>query len=118
MAEIVSKYIASKTTEPEVEKQEDASTETTFTKPKTLFHAIDKSALPSHEKTPLRLMQEGLTVLFAGGETGSRLLAHTVFHLLSNPEILEKAKKEVLEAAGDSNQLPDVKVLEGLPWLV
>lgn len=115
MARVVAKYVASKATDPEVPKQDDANDKI---KPKTLFHAIDKSNLPPHEKTPLRLTQEGLTVLFAGGETTSRLLCHTVYHLLANPEALEKVKKEVLEAAGDSKKLPDVKVLEGLPWLV
>ena len=115
MSKVVAKYVATKATEPEVEKQDDASNRI---KPKTLFHAIDKSNLPPQEKTPLRLTQEGLTVLFAGGETGSRLLAHTVYHLLANPDVLEKVKKEILEAVGDSEERPDIKVLESLPWLV
>ena len=115
MAKVVAGYVASKATDPEVKKQEVTDNDT---KPKTLFHAIDNSNLPPHEKTPLRLTQEGLTVLFAGGETGSRLLSHTVYHLLANPKVLENVKKEVLEAAGNSKELPDVKVLEGLPWLV
>ena len=115
MARVVAEYVASKTTDPELKTQEVTNNST---KPRTLFHAIDNSNLPPHEKTPLRLTQEGLTVLFAGGETGSRLLSHTVYHLLANPKVLEKVKKEVLEAAGDSKELPDVKVLEGLPWLV
>ena len=118
MAEVVAQYIASKTTEPEIKKKDDSNTKIPFAKPKTLFHAIDNSSLPSNEKTPLRLAQEGLTILFAGGETGSRLLSHTVYHLLCNPEVLKKVKKEVLEGAGDSKKLPDVKVLENLPWLV
>lgn len=113
MASIVSKYMASKP-----EEDQDELIATKAVKPRTLFHAIEASSLPPHEKAPTRLAQEGLTVLFAGGETGSRLLAHTVYHLLKNPEILEKVRKEILDAAGDSNQLPDMKALEALPWLV
>ncbi|EIT74228.1 cytochrome P450 [Aspergillus oryzae 100-8] len=112
MASIVSKYMASKP-----EEDQDELIATKAVKPRTLFHAIEASSLPPHEKAPTRLAQEGLTVLFAGGETGSRLLAHTVYHLLENPEILEKVRKEILDAAGDSNQLPDMKALEALPWL-
>ena len=115
MAKMVAKYVAKKATDPEVEGQDDAGNKI---KPKTLFHALYKSNLPPHEKSPLRLKQEGLTVLFAGGETGSRLLSHTMYHLLANPEVLEKVKKEILEAVGDSKERPDIKVLEGLPWLV
>ena len=115
MARVVAKYVASKATDSEVEKQDDTNNKI---KPKTLFHAIDKSSLPPHEKTPLRLTQEGLTILFAGGETGSRALSHTVYHLLANPEVLEKVKHEILEVAGESKERPDIKVLEGLPWLV
>lgn len=116
MASVVAKYVEAKSTEAKVEKQDEI--ETVFVKPKTIFHAMDRSNLPPHEKTPLRLQQEGLTVLFAGAETGSRLLAHTVYHLLDNPAVLKKVQKEVLDAAGNSNKIPDVKVLEGLSWLV
>ena len=112
---VVAKYVVKKATDPEVEGQDDAGNKI---KPKTLFHAIDKSNLPPNEKSPLRLKQEGLTVLFAGGETGSTLLSHTMYHLLANPKVLEKVKEEILEAAGDSKEWPDIKVLEGLPWLV
>ena len=116
MARVVAKYIAGKSIE--AKSGTHAETGVSSIKPKTIFHSIDRSNLPPHEKTPLRLQQEGLTVLFAGGETGSRLLAHTVYHLLDNPEVLCKVKTEVLDAAKDSNKIPDVKVLEGLPWLV
>lgn len=115
MKDIVSSYIKERETEKPPHQQKD---EAEKVKPKTIFHSIDQSGLPSKEKTPLRLYQEGLTVLFAGGEIGSRLLAHTIFHLLKNPDILSKVKEEILEVASNSNRIPDVKVLETLPWLV
>lgn len=115
MGRIAAEYVAHRSPDKgKLEFEEDEKN----TKPLTIFHSIDRSALPKEEKTSLRLMQEGLTVLYAGGETGSRLLAHTIYHLLDNPEILEKVRKEILDAAGDSKDLPDVKVLESLPWLV
>ncbi|KAH6606462.1 cytochrome P450 monooxygenase [Trichoderma cornu-damae] len=114
MGGLAAEYVAHRSTERgKREFEEDEKN----IRPLTIFHSIDRSALPEEEKTTARLMQEGLTVLLAGGETSSRLLAHTVFHLLDNPEILEKVKKEILDAAGDSKDLPDVKVLESLPWL-
>lgn len=113
MASIVSKYLAAK---PKESPEETVASKTV--KPRTLFHAIEASSLPPHEKHPTRLAQEGLTILFAGGETGSRLLAHTIYHLLKNRDILEKVQKEILDAAGDSNHLPDMKTLESLPWFV
>lgn len=115
MASIAAQYITSKAREPELTKPLG---EQKTTKPRTLFHAIEASGLPPHEKLPRRLAQEGLTILFAGGETGSRLLAHTVYHLLCNPAVLGQVRNEVWDAVGDSNTLPDVKVLESLPWLV
>ncbi|KAL7800573.1 cytochrome P450 [Trichoderma afarasin] len=114
MGRIAAEYVAHRNTDKgKLEFEEDEKK----VKPLTIFHSIDRSALPKEEKTSLRLMQEGLTVLYAGGETGSRLLAHTIYHLLDNSEILAKVRKEILDAAGDSKDLPDVKVLESLPWL-
>ncbi|KAL1619767.1 hypothetical protein SLS56_009968 [Neofusicoccum ribis] len=116
MAEIVSNYVAADRTPADSDKKVHDE-ERAFSKPKTIFQAIENSALPAHEKSPSRLAQEGLTVLFAGGETGSRVLANTVYHLLANPDILNKVKGEIFEAAEGSEKLPDVKVLERLPWL-
>ncbi|KAI1345612.1 cytochrome P450 [Xylaria sp. FL0043] len=114
MREIVSSYTKTRKSEKSFSQEGD---ETKKVKPETIFHSIDESSLPPAEKTPLRLYQEGLTVLFAGGETGSRLLAHTIFHLLDNPEVMSKVKGEIEGAIGDSGRVPDVKVLETLPWL-
>lgn len=119
MSEIVSDHVKSEPTGLEAEEHKAAAgRQRAFAKPRTIFHAIESSGLPHSEKTPARLAQEGLTVLFAGGETGSRVLANTVYHLLANAEVLEKVKGEVFAAAAGSNKLPDVKELEKLPWLV
>ncbi|PTB65475.1 cytochrome P450 [Trichoderma citrinoviride] len=114
MGKIAADYVAHRNTEKgKREFEEDLNNE----KPLTIFHSIDRSTLPQEEKTSDRLMQEGLIVLFAGSDTISRLLSHTIYHLLDNPELLDKVRKEILDAAGDCKDLPDVKVLETLPWL-
>ncbi|KAK5999321.1 hypothetical protein QM012_005596 [Aureobasidium pullulans] len=112
MMQTVSNYVSeqSKTGLGEIAEEKEKI------KPKTLFHAIDRSQLAGDEKNPQRMYQEGLTVLFAGGETGSRLLAHTMFHLLDNPDILEKVKDEIAGVYRSSNGSPEVKMLERLPW--
>ncbi|KAI0975889.1 cytochrome P450 [Xylaria arbuscula] len=112
MREIVSSYTKTRN----IDKPSSKDGSEPKIKPETIFHSIDDSSLPLTEKTPLRLYQEGLTVLFAGGETGSRLLAHTIFHLLDNPEIMKKVLAEIEGAIDSSGQIPDVKVLETLPW--
>ena len=116
MEKVVDKYIVDRPAK--IGGLERDEPKISLVKPKTLFHSIDRSSLPSQEKTPERMLQEGLTVLFAGAETGARLLAHTVYQLLEHPDVLERVKNEVLEAAAGSNKIPDVKVLEDLPWLV
>jgi hypothetical protein len=121
MEKLVAEYFAMKDKQPpaqEPKQQADSSAKIGLQRPLTLFHAIDKSSLPAHEKDAKRLQQEGATMLFAGGETTARLLAHTMFHLLDHPDILQKVKDEILKAAGETNRILDLKTLESLPWLV
>ena len=116
MPGIVANYVASRDA-AKGDELSGSDTKISYTKPKTIFHAIDKSALAASEKTPLRMKQDGLAVLFAGSETIARVLSHTMYHLLANPEILQEVRIEISAAVGNSNGLPDVKILEGLPWL-
>jgi cytochrome P450 len=87
-------------------------------RPLTLFHAIDQSSLSAPEKRPDRLLQEGMTLLFAGGETVAHSLSHIMFHLLDNPEIYSKIKRELDEATPMGETIPSLHTLERLPWLV
>lgn len=121
MTSLVTEYIATRDDRPyliEKELKGDSNTKISLERPPTLFHSIERSALPPHEKSAIRLQQEGTTMLFAGSETTARLLAHTIFHLLDNPNIVQRIKDELLEAMGDDEQIPDLKVLEKLRWLV
>jgi hypothetical protein len=121
VANLVAEYITSKENKSQSKEQKpqgDSSAKVGLERPPTLFHAIDRSSLPPQEKSATRLHHEGATILFAGSETTARLLAHTIFHLLDNPGILQKVKHEVLEATGETNRVADLKTLESLPWLV
>jgi cytochrome P450 len=87
-------------------------------RPASIFEAIDQSSQPECEKTAPRLIQEGVTLLFAGGETVARSLTHTIFYLLDNPDIYAKVKREIDEATPEGEQIPSYQTLRGLPWLV
>ncbi|KAL7943922.1 cytochrome P450 [Trichoderma barbatum] len=118
MKGLVSEYMTTRDDRPQLEREKPhgGSAKISMQRPPTLFHAIERSTLPPHEKNATRLQQEGATMLFAGSETTARLLAHTIFHILDNPDILQKIRGEILEAVAD-NKIPDLKVLEKLPWL-
>ncbi|RFU72711.1 cytochrome p450 [Trichoderma arundinaceum] len=120
MTSLVAEYIATREDRPHLAEKTvegDSKVKTSLERPPTLFHSIERSALPPHEKNAFRLQQEGTTMLFAGSETTARLLAHTMFHLLDNPYIVLNIRKELWEVMGDDKQIPDLKILEKLPWL-
>ena len=84
----------------------------------TIFQTILSSTLPGEEKRAERMGQEAFIIVVAGSDTISRILTAGTFHLLNNPPVLEKLKKELWEAMPDPYQNADIKVLEELPWLV
>ncbi|KAJ9492516.1 hypothetical protein VN97_g701 [Penicillium thymicola] len=61
----------------------------------TLFHALLDSKLPPKEKAPDRLSQEVFTVISAGGETTAKNLTTITFHLLNNPDKLQRLQDEL-----------------------
>lgn len=87
-------------------------------RPLTLFHAIDQSSLSAPGKRPDRLLQEGMILLFAGGDTVGHTLSHIMFHLLDNPDIYSEIKTELDEATPAGETIPSLHTLERLPWLV
>jgi hypothetical protein len=87
-------------------------------KPLTIFHSIDDSPLPPHEKVARRLTEEGTTIILAGGETVAHTLTHLFFHLLDNPEIYAEVKNEIDEATPAGELIPSLRTLQRLPLLV
>ncbi|RDW57302.1 hypothetical protein BP5796_12752 [Coleophoma crateriformis] len=78
----------------------------------TIFHDIINSDLAPKEKTLDRLWQEGQTFVAAGTETTAWCLTVITFHLLQNPEILQKLQDELRESKATSSTQ-----LEKLPYL-
>lgn len=83
----------------------------------TIFQALRDSHLPPHEKTDERLMDEGLILVGAGGETTAQTLAVLVFHLLKNPVALSKLTDELRTAIPDRRNHPPWQKLEQMPYL-
>ncbi len=83
-----------------------------------LFESIDESTLPAHEKDEERLAQEGFTMIGAGGETTSRVLAIAMFHILSNPDILKRLQEEIMTVMPNASEMPSGKALEESTYLV
>ena len=85
---------------------------------KTIFEEMRDSNLPPEQKTVDRLKEEGFVLVLAGGDTSAKVLTALTYHLLSNPDILQRLKKELVEAMPDPNVSMSGAKLEQLPYLV
>lgn len=86
----------------------------------TVLDAIYQSdLLGPEEKTLARMMAETQALIGAGTETTGNTLSTLVFHVLSNPTILQKLKAELNDAAHDRNSsgLLEFKILDKLSYL-
>ena len=84
----------------------------------TIFHELLSSkTLPSQEKTPTRLAQEGQILVQGGTLTTSWAISLATFHLLNRPSTLRKLRDELFEAIPDPNEVVPVARLENLPYL-
>jgi len=101
----------------EVESTLSTSTEENKSGNKNIFQELRDSGLPPAEKTVHRLMDEGLILIGAGGETTAQTLAVLTFHLLQHPSFLKKLVKELREAIPDRQSHPPWQTLERLPLL-
>lgn len=92
----------------------DPSTKTSHP---TLFHELLQGDVPATEKSVNRLVQEAQIVVSAGTETTAWCLSVISFHLLSNPSILERLRKELKEAIPGPDKPVPVETIEQLPYL-
>lgn len=83
----------------------------------TIFHELLNSDLSSEEKTLRRLVEEGQTVVAAGAVTTAHYLKFTSYHLLTNPDILQKLKAELETVMPNPNEPASLQKLEQLPYL-
>ncbi|EGC49196.1 cytochrome P450 [Histoplasma capsulatum var. duboisii H88] len=91
--------------------------ETEISKGYTLIDQILDSNLEVEEKTPERILQEIRSTTAAGIETTSNAPTVITYHLLDNPDKLQKLQNElsILEDGGNSEQ--QVHELGKLPYL-
>lgn len=80
--------------------------------PRTLVHEIVQSRLPPPEKSFERIFDEVSTTTGAGYETTGFVMRIAIFHIYSNPKILQELRAELARA-------PDhvLETLEQLPYL-
>ncbi|KAF2143970.1 uncharacterized protein K452DRAFT_246052 [Aplosporella prunicola CBS 121167] len=88
-------------------------------RPPTVFEAIyNSSLLGVEDKTPERLAWEAETILGAGTETTGMTLCTLVYHLQTNPKILERLKEELMSCSSLPREaMVDFRTLNGLPYL-
>jgi len=84
---------------------------------KTVFGSLIESNLPPEEKSVQRLGDEAIALFVAATETISWALSVITYHVLANPEILEKLTAEVSQVVNDNGELPSWAGLEKLPYL-
>lgn len=87
------------------------------THPRTIVHEIMESKLPPSEKLHDRVFEDVSTVTGAGFETTASVLRLTSFHMFSNAEIRQRLRAELASIGAKSDNLPDLKILEQLPYL-
>lgn len=85
---------------------------------RTVFHEMLNSKLPPHELTLDRLHHEAASILGGGIDTTKTALTVASFFVLSNPEIYQRLRQELIEAIPDTSaKPPTLAQLEALPYL-
>jgi cytochrome P450 len=99
------------------EEMEDIVKQKMSTQP-TLFHEILDASIPPAEKTPERLGQELHTVVTAGTETTANTMSVITYHLLENPDKLQRLRDEIQQLEPNNSAEIKIQKLEQLPYLV
>ncbi|KAL6719251.1 hypothetical protein ACLMJK_003488 [Lecanora helva] len=82
-----------------------------------LYHALLASNLPEDEKRPERMAHEGFEILLAGSDTTARTMGIAMFHLISNPAVAYKLKRELETVMLRPRDVVELKTLQELPYL-
>lgn len=85
--------------------------------PRTIVNGILESDLPPTEKTFPRIYDDVLTVGGAGFETTASVLRLIIFHVFSNPEIIQRLRNELAQVSSGSSEAIKLAQLEQLPYL-
>lgn len=86
---------------------------------RTIVHEIADSKLPAAEKALPRVLSDVQVIVSAGLETLSGVLRLLLYHVFSNPEILQRLRAELAVVKTDSygGDAMKLKQLEQLPYL-
>lgn len=82
-----------------------------------VFQELLDSNLPQEDKSLGRLRNEGVVLVTAGLDTVRATLEIGTFHLLQQPQIMQKLREELLTVYPDPGDPPSLPVLEQLPYL-
>lgn len=69
--------------------------------PSSIFEELLDSDIPVEEKSVIRLVDEGITLIGAGTISTAHVLSTITYHVLANPEILRTLQQELQEAMPD-----------------
>ena len=83
----------------------------------TIFQQILASDLPETELSEDRLVDEGTLIATAGSETTAWAMTITSYHLIRNPKLLTKLRRELTNVMPNEMDIPSWTVLEKLPYL-
>ncbi|KAL8866610.1 MAG: hypothetical protein Q9174_006198 [Haloplaca sp. 1 TL-2023] len=85
---------------------------------RTIFHdIIDNDQIRPEEKTQGRLLSEGFSLLGGGTATVALTLSVISYHVIANPQILQKLQDELAQASPKMSSPPTWSQLEQLPYL-
>ncbi|KAH6653116.1 cytochrome P450 [Truncatella angustata] len=115
---IITKFIVlDKVDVPNIIKKTKAETEAGVQDDVTIFGSLLQSSLPEDEKTVARLSSEATALIGAATDTVSWALTVITFHLLTQPNLLERLHNELSEVYDGGDHLPQWSTLEKLPYL-
>ncbi|RYP84871.1 hypothetical protein DL769_001065 [Monosporascus sp. CRB-8-3] len=83
----------------------------------TIFDSMLDADVPASEKSFSRLISEAQTLTGAGAMTTANALDTTFYHLLANPNCLNRLRGELVSSIPDPVAIPSVAQLETLPYL-
>ncbi|KAK3072010.1 hypothetical protein LTR53_007598 [Teratosphaeriaceae sp. CCFEE 6253] len=85
---------------------------------KCLFHELQDSSLPTHEKTADRLQDEATLLVMAGTESPAKTLTIASSYMLSQPPVVSNLRRELAGARGGTAvDEPTLSSLLSLPYL-
>lgn len=84
---------------------------------KTVFRQLLQSKLPPEELSQERLLHEAILLVGAGFETTKGALAVAFYHILANPAIYQKLRRELTSAMPNPDQILSWPELQALPYL-